>query len=127
MVCKIGAVVAAAVVVLLGVVVEAVVGDDIYTSPHTHQPHHRHVHIPTPAVYNPPIPYDFGYGVTDPYTGTDHGHVQNSDGQVVSGSYHVLLPDGRRQVVRYTADHVNGYQAQVSYEGVGHQLHHRRR
>lgn len=33
---------------------------------------------------------------------------------VVNGEYHVLLPDDRIQVVRYTADH-NGYVADVQY------------
>lgn len=47
----------------------------------------------------------------------DYGHQQSSDGQVVTGTYYVLLPDGRRQVVNYRADS-NGYVADVKYEGV---------
>ncbi|XP_042235001.1 adult-specific cuticular protein ACP-20-like [Homarus americanus] len=73
-------------------------------------------------VHYAPIPYDFGYGVADQYTGTDFGHTEHSDGNVVKGRYYVRLPDGRKQIVTYTADHHNGYQAQVSYEG--HALHH---
>ena len=66
------------------------------------------------------MPFDFAYAVLDPYTGNDYSHNANSDGAVVKGQYRVLLPDGRTQVVTYTADHYNGYQAEVTYEGEAH-------
>ncbi|XP_064082615.1 larval cuticle protein A2B-like [Macrobrachium nipponense] len=78
------------------------------------------VHHHAPVVHHAPTPYDYGYGVSDAYTGNDFGHSESSDGNVVKGSYHVLLPDGRKQVVTYTADHYNGFQAQVAYEGTAH-------
>nr|XP_027227177.1 uncharacterized protein LOC113819138 [Penaeus vannamei] len=62
-------------------------------------------------------PYDFSYEVKDDYAGTDFGHSAESDGNTVRGSYSVQLPDGRKQTVSYVADHFNGYQAEVSYEG----------
>ena len=34
-----------------------------------------------------------------------------------SGSYRVNLPDGRVQTVTYTADHYDGFVADVKYEG----------
>ena len=63
------------------------------------------------------MPFDFEYAVADHYKGLDFGHNSNSDGNVVTGEYRVLLPDGRTQIVTYTADHSKGYQAQVTYDG----------
>ena len=63
------------------------------------------------------MPFEYAWAVQDDYSGNDFGHNTNSDGKTTTGEYRVLLPDGRTQVVRYTADHVNGFQAEVSYEG----------
>ncbi|XP_047470380.1 cuticle protein 18.6-like [Penaeus chinensis] len=63
------------------------------------------------------MPFDFAYGVVDHYSGNDYSHNSNSDGNVVKGEYRVVLPDGRTQIVSYTADHETGYVAEVSYEG----------
>ena len=63
------------------------------------------------------MPFEFGYGVQDHYTGNDFSHNSESDGNVVNGEYRVLLPDGRTQIVTYTADGYNGYKAEVTYEG----------
>ncbi|CAL4089990.1 unnamed protein product, partial [Meganyctiphanes norvegica] len=65
----------------------------------------------------PGMPYDFGYGVEDEYRGVNFGANEESDGNVVRGSYTVQLPDGRTQIVTYEADHVNGYRANVEYHG----------
>ena len=46
----------------------------------------------------------------------DYGHSESSDGKVVSGSYRVLLPDGRTQIVSYK-DEGYGFVASVKYEG----------
>lgn len=46
----------------------------------------------------------------------DYGHEESSDGQTVTGSYHVKLPDGRAQFVSYTADD-DGYHPRVNYFG----------
>nr|CAD7256782.1 unnamed protein product [Timema shepardi] len=69
-----------------------------------------HVHIPG-------MPYDFNYAVKDDYYGTDYSRNEVSDGDVVRGEYRVQLPDGRLQIVRYTADWKTGFHADVSYEG----------
>merc|ERR1712212_783784 len=72
---------------------------------------------PQPVYKEEPIPYNYAYAVKDDYAGTDFGHNEDSNGQNVQGSYTVQLPDGRKQTVKYVADHHNGYQAQVEYYG----------
>ena len=64
----------------------------------------------------PPSPYHFAYAVKDDYTYNNYGQDESSDGKVTTGSYHVLLPDGRTQIVNYKADSY-GYNADVKYEG----------
>ncbi|XP_068248179.1 cuticle protein 7-like [Palaemon carinicauda] len=70
-----------------------------------------------PEKHDKGMPFDFEYAVKDDYKGVDFGHDSNSDGNLVTGKYYVALPDGRTQIVTYTADHYNGYQAEVTYEG----------
>ncbi|KAK7079881.1 hypothetical protein SK128_009340 [Halocaridina rubra] len=70
---------------------------------------------PTPVEKDRGTPYKFSYTVRDPVHGTDFGHQEDSDGEVVTGEYYVVLPDGRKQTVQYTADHVNGFQSEVEY------------
>ncbi|XP_050326596.1 pro-resilin [Bactrocera neohumeralis] len=69
-----------------------------------------HVHVPG-------MPFDFEYAVNDVETANDYAHKASSNGDVVTGEYRVALPDGRTQIVRYTADWKTGYHADVSYEG----------
>merc|ERR1719495_589125 len=63
------------------------------------------------------MPYDYAYAVKDDYKGVDFNAKETSDGSNVVGEYRVLLPDGRTQIVTYTADHYKGYVADVTYEG----------
>ncbi|KAA0188550.1 Cuticle Protein CPR RR-2 [Hyalella azteca] len=71
-----------------------------------------------PKHYKEPAkPYNFAYGVSDPYQGIDFGQNEESDGSLVQGSYSVQLPDGRQQIVTYQADHDRGFHADVSYKG----------
>merc|ERR1719350_1263520 len=84
-------------------------------------------HAPAPA-YKPapyveekgaPEPYTYEYAVADDYSKAAFNAGETSDANgAVSGSYSVALPDGRTQNVKYTADHYNGYVADVTYEGV---------
>merc|ERR1712244_74197 len=91
-------------------------------------------HAPAPAPYHAPAPaygkapkydeapkpYAFEYGVADDYSGANFKAAETADGKAVHGSYQVNLPDGRVQTVTYTADHYNGFVADVAYEGVPH-------
>jgi hypothetical protein len=67
-------------------------------------------------AHEPGMPFDFEYAVNDIPTSNDFQHKANSDGDVTRGEYRVQLPDDRVQVVRYTADWKNGYNAEISYE-----------
>ena len=73
-----------------------------------------------PAVYEgAPEPYTYEYGVADDYSGAAFNAAESADGTgVVQGSYSVNLPDGRTQHVNYSVDPVQGYVADVNYEGV---------
>ncbi|KAG8317306.1 hypothetical protein J6590_029877 [Homalodisca vitripennis] len=62
-------------------------------------------------------PYNFGYSVNDRYSGADFKQQETSDGNSVKGQYRVQLPDGRTQIVTYTADWQTGFHADVRYEG----------
>lgn len=52
----------------------------------------------------------------DAASGNDFGHQESRQGDVAVGKYYVVLPDGRKQIVEYTAD-TDGYHPKVSYEG----------
>ena len=69
----------------------------------------------------PPRPFAYAYGVSDEYAGTNFDKKETQDAAgVVTGEYRVALPDGRTQIVTYTADHHNGFIADVKYEGKAH-------
>ncbi|XP_050555945.1 uncharacterized protein LOC118276938 isoform X3 [Spodoptera frugiperda] len=65
--------------------------------------------------YNHGENYAFSYTVKDHKTGDDFSHSQQSTGSATNGEYRVRLPDGRMQIVSYTADE-NGYNAKVRYD-----------
>ena len=96
-------------------------GIPAYHSPQpSYHPAPKPSYHPAPQYKEPvyePRPYEYTYGVKDEYTGTSFEAAENSDGNAVYGHYSVLLPDGRIQNVKYTADHYAGYIADVSYEG----------
>ncbi|XP_053647832.1 cuticle protein 7-like [Cherax quadricarinatus] len=61
--------------------------------------------------------YNFQYGVKDDQGGAHFGQDETYDGHLIKGSYYIALPDGRMQTVKYQADHVIGYVADVEFDG----------
>ena len=74
-------------------------------------------YAPAPTYKEEAHPYQYSYAVADDYSKSIFNAQEASKAGVVTGSYSVHLPDGRIQTVTYTADHTNGYVADVSYEG----------
>ncbi|KAK7012581.1 hypothetical protein SK128_012532 [Halocaridina rubra] len=70
-----------------------------------------------PTFHGTPNAHNFGYAVEDSQLGNQHAHNGYSDGETTKGEYRVLLPDGRTQVVTYSADPKMGFMARVTYEG----------
>merc|ERR1719278_1737498 len=60
--------------------------------------------------------YQYQYAVTDDYTKSNFQAQEERDGFSTLGSYRVALPDGRIQIVTYSANK-DGYVAEVTYEG----------
>lgn len=60
--------------------------------------------------------YEYSYEVQDAQAGLDFGHREMRKDDEATGSYHVLLPDGRTQYVDYVAD-AGGYRPMIRYEG----------
>merc|ERR1712008_598655 len=79
-------------------------------------------YAPAPA-YKPveklaPQPYAYEYGVADDYSKNNFKKAETQDAYGnVAGSFTIALPDGRIQPTTYTADHENGFIAEVTYEG----------
>ncbi|XP_047106037.1 cuticle protein 19.8-like [Schistocerca piceifrons] len=68
--------------------------------------------------FDPHPQYNFGYSVQDALTGDSKSQQESRSGDVVSGSYSLVEPDGALRTVHYSADPVNGFNA-VVYRGVG--------
>merc|ERR1739845_149399 len=66
----------------------------------------------------PPQPFAYEYGVNDDYSKANFKKTETQDANgIVQGSFVIALPDGRIQTTTYTADHTNGFVAEVTYEG----------
>jgi len=70
------------------------------------------------ADYDEPPLYKFEYSVTDDYSSSHFNQEEQRDNELTAGSYSVLLPDGRTQLVSYSVNGPGGYVAEVSYQGV---------
>ncbi|XP_062561372.1 larval cuticle protein A2B-like [Armigeres subalbatus] len=64
--------------------------------------------------YDPNPQYSFSYHIADALTGDNKEQQESRSGDVVTGSYSLVEPDGTRRVVEYHADPVNGFNAVVS-------------
>jgi hypothetical protein len=62
-----------------------------------------------------PAHYEFSYEVNDPDSGSDFGHEESRQEEEAKGTYFVLLPDGRKQIVEYEADE-EGFKPMIRYE-----------
>merc|ERR1712088_1157154 len=77
------------------------------------------VAAPVPVEAYPDLPpvYNYQYGVNDEgYSNSVFSQSEQRDGANAGGEYRVNLPDGRVQIVTYTAG-PEGYNAAVTYEG----------
>ena len=71
-------------------------------------------------VVQHPAHYRFEYEVNDDYSYVDMGQTEEREGDLTTGNYHVVLPDGRKQNVDYYVDGYSGFVADVQYEGEPH-------
>ncbi|XP_031333415.1 larval cuticle protein A3A-like [Photinus pyralis] len=63
--------------------------------------------------------YSYAYDIQDAVTGDSKNQHETRNGDVVSGSYSVVDPDGVKRTVEYTADPHNGFNAVVHREPLG--------
>ncbi|KAF6212032.1 hypothetical protein GE061_012550 [Apolygus lucorum] len=84
-----------------------------YQGGYGHEEHYDH---------HAPPHYQFEYSVHDPHTGDVKAQHETREGDVVKGYYTLKEADGTTREVHYTADHHNGFNAEV--KRVGHAVHH---
>ncbi|XP_022122273.1 cuticle protein 19-like [Pieris rapae] len=78
-----------------------------------HRPVHHYVAEDHHVDYYAYPKYVFKYGVNDFHTGDIKTHHESRDGDVVTGQYSVVEPDGAIRTVDYTADKHHGFNAVV--------------
>ena len=65
-----------------------------------------------------PLSYDFAWKIKDEPSYNEFAQQETGDDKgYITGSYRVLLPDGRTQIVTYNANSYTGFVADVKYEG----------
>ena len=70
-----------------------------------------------PSYATGPAKYSFDWTVNDDYSNNNFRQTESRDGDKTTGSYYVLLSDGRTQKVTYSVDGDGGYVVEVTYEG----------
>ena len=68
------------------------------------------------AAPEAPANYDFNYAVNEPSTGDVKSQQEKAVNGVIHGSYQMNDADGFLRTVEYTADDINGFQANVRRE-----------
>nr|XP_040580871.1 cuticle protein 7-like isoform X3 [Lepeophtheirus salmonis] len=71
---------------------------------------------PPPPPPPPPASYAYNYAVLDEESSVDFSADELAENGVVSGSYKVVLPDGRIKTVTYTVEGDSGFVADVQFE-----------
>ncbi|XP_066254830.1 adult-specific cuticular protein ACP-20-like [Euwallacea similis] len=61
--------------------------------------------------------YEYKYEVHDPHHHDVHEHHEKRYGDKVEGEYSLHDPDGTIRIVKYEADHKNGFNAHVERKG----------
>lgn len=79
--------------------------------------------------HHEPVHYSFHYDVHDPHTGDVKSQHETRTGDVVTGYYSLVEPDGTVRTVKYKADKHSGFNAIVDRKKsadfeAGHQLQH---
>ena len=65
-------------------------------------------YVPAPVPYADEVPvYQYTYAVKDDYSFSNFNAHEERDGYNAAGGYQVALPDGRTQIVTYTATKVS--------------------
>jgi hypothetical protein len=73
--------------------------------------------VATKIEYDANPQYSYTYSVNDQLTGDSKSQSESRQGDVVTGQYSFIEADGTRRIVDYTADPINGFNANVRKEG----------
>ncbi|KAF5295054.1 hypothetical protein FQR65_LT10607 [Abscondita terminalis] len=92
-----------------------------YISFSAHHDGHGHGHGGDDDDHHGHPKYEFKYGVSDHHTKDQHSQHEVRDGDHVKGEYSLHEPDGTVRVVKYSADHKSGFNAEVIKKG--HAVH----
>ncbi|XP_040582779.2 larval cuticle protein A3A-like [Lepeophtheirus salmonis] len=83
-------------------------------APPAYKPYHPLPPPPPPPP--PPASYAYNYAVLDEESSVDFSADELAENGVVSGSYKVVLPDGRIKTITYTVEGDSGFVADVQFE-----------
>lgn len=75
--------------------------------------HHGHHHID----YVSKPDYQFEYGVEDPKSQVSQSRKEHRQGDAVVGEYSYTDPLGHVRTVKYTADKIHGFRAEIYVDG----------